>query len=73
MRIGWRPAWHPSAALRESYDATMCDPAFLAETKMHDMTIRPQSGGEIAALVGKAAATPKPVLQRTAQILGWLK
>ena len=43
------------------------------DAKKKDMTIRPQSGAEIAALVEKAAETPKPVLLRTAQMLGWLK
>jgi len=35
--------------------------------------IRPQSGAEIAALIRQAGAVPKPVLERTAQLLGWQK
>jgi tripartite-type tricarboxylate transporter receptor subunit TctC len=60
-------------ALRAAYAATMEDPAFLEEAKKASMLIRPQSGAEIEALVKKAAATPKPVLEKTAQILNWKK
>jgi hypothetical protein len=35
--------------------------------------IRPQSGEEVEALVQKAASTTKPVLERTAKLLGWGK
>jgi hypothetical protein len=37
------------------------------------MMIRPQTGAEIEALIRQAAAAPKPVLERTAQMLGWQK
>ncbi len=59
--------------LREAYDATLRDKAFLAEAAQHAMMIRPQTGPEIAALIKQAAAVPKPVLERTAQLLGWQK
>jgi hypothetical protein len=59
--------------LREAYEATMKDKAFLAEAGKHAMMIRPQTGAEIEALVSQAAAVPKPVLDRTAQLLGWQK
>jgi hypothetical protein len=59
--------------LREAYDATMRDKAFLDEAARHAMLIRPQTGTEIEALVQQAAAAPKPVLERTAQLLGWQK
>jgi len=59
--------------LREAYDATMRDKAFLDEAQKHAMMIRPQTGAEIEALIRQAAATPKPVLERTAQLLGWQK
>jgi tripartite-type tricarboxylate transporter receptor subunit TctC len=60
-------------ALRAAYAATLEDPAFLQEAKKANMLIRPQTGAEIEALVKKAAATPKPVLEKTAQILNWKK
>jgi hypothetical protein len=59
--------------LREAYDATMKDTAFLEEAGKHAMIIRPQTGAEIAALIKQAAVAPKPVLERTAQLLGWGK
>jgi hypothetical protein len=59
--------------LREAYDATMKDKAFLEEAGKHAMMIRPQTGAEIEALIKQAAAVPRPVLDRTAQLLGWQK
>jgi len=59
--------------LREAYDATIKDKAFLEEAGKHAMMIRPQTGAEIEALVKQAAGVPKPVLERTAQLLGWQK
>ncbi len=59
--------------LRDAYDATLRDKAFLAEAAQHAMMIRPQTGAEIEALIKQAAAVPKPVLERTAQLLGWRK
>ncbi len=59
--------------LRDAYDATMRDKAFLEEAARHAMMIRPQTGAEIEALIKQAAVVPKPVLERTAQLLGWQK
>jgi hypothetical protein len=59
--------------LREAYAATMRDQAFLEEAGKHAMMIRSQTGAEIAALIKQAASVPKPVLDRTAQLLGWQK
>jgi hypothetical protein len=59
--------------LREAYAATMRDQAFLEEAGKHAMMIRPQTGAEIAALIKQAAGVPKPVLDRTARLLGWQK
>jgi hypothetical protein len=59
--------------LREAYDATLRDKAFLDEAAKHAMMIRPQTGAEIEALIRQAAVVPKPVLDRTAQLLGWQK
>jgi hypothetical protein len=59
--------------LRAAYDATLADKAFLAEAAAHAMMIRPQTGTEVEALIEQAAVIPKPVLDRTAQLLGWQK
>jgi hypothetical protein len=47
------------------------DPEFLEETKKLNMETRPQTGAQVDALVKQVAATPKPVLDKTARILGW--
>jgi hypothetical protein len=59
--------------LRDAYDATMRDKAFLEEAARHAMMIRPQTGSEIEALIKQTAVVPNPVLERTAQLLGWQK
>jgi hypothetical protein len=51
----------------------LADKAFLAEAAAHAMMIRPQTGTEVEALIEQAAVIPKPVLDRTAQLLGWQK
>jgi tripartite-type tricarboxylate transporter receptor subunit TctC len=58
-------------ALRTAYAATMDDPEFLAEARKLNMEIRAQTGAQVTALTAQVIATPKPVLARTATILGW--
>jgi tripartite-type tricarboxylate transporter receptor subunit TctC len=58
-------------ALRAAYAATLKDAEFLKDAEKASMEIRPQAGAEIAALVSRVSATPKPVLARTAKLLGW--
>ncbi len=61
------------AALRAAYAATMADPDFLAEAAKLNMQVQPQDGRQVNALVRQVAAIPKPVLERTARLLGWRK
>jgi hypothetical protein len=61
------------ALLRAAYEATLHDKAFLDDAAPHAMLIRPQSAAEVGALIQRASAAPKPVLERTAQLLGWQK
>jgi tripartite-type tricarboxylate transporter receptor subunit TctC len=58
-------------ALRTAYAATMDDPEFLAEARKLNMEIRAQTGAQVTTLTAQVIATPKPVLARTAKILGW--
>jgi tripartite-type tricarboxylate transporter receptor subunit TctC len=51
-------------ALRRAFDATMKDPAFLAEAEKSKLEIDPMSGEEIAAFVAKLNATPPDVVAR---------
>ena len=59
------------AALRSAYDATMKNPAFIAEAEKLGMMIRPARGTEVEALVRKVAETPKPVINEAARLLEW--
>ncbi len=59
------------ATLRAAFDATMKDEAFLADAVKSKMLIKPQTGGEIAKLVERAAATPPAVIERTSALLEW--
>lgn len=51
------------AALRKSFDATMSDPAFLAEAKARSRDIEPIDGTKLAALVQRMLDTPKDTIQ----------
>jgi hypothetical protein len=58
-------------ALRTAYVQTLADPQFLDETKRLNMDTRPQTGAQVDALVKAVAATPQPIIDKTARILGW--
>jgi tripartite-type tricarboxylate transporter receptor subunit TctC len=51
------------AALRAAFDATMTDPAFLAEAKKQDLEVRPVSGVELEKLVAEVYASPPDVIE----------
>jgi tripartite-type tricarboxylate transporter receptor subunit TctC len=57
------------ATLRNAFDATMKDPAFIDEMNKRKYTLDPESGGELEALVKRAYATPKPVIDRIATLI----
>jgi tripartite-type tricarboxylate transporter receptor subunit TctC len=57
--------------LRTAFAAALKDEALLAEAKKQSLEIRPKTGQELEAMVNKAAETPKPILEKTATILGW--
>ncbi len=50
-------------ALRAAFDATMKDPAFLADAKRQDLEVRPVSGAEAAKMVKDVYATPPAVVK----------
>ena len=58
-------------ALRAAYAATMKDPEFIKEAEKLNMQLRPQTGAQVSVLAKQVTETPKPVLERTAKILGW--
>jgi tripartite-type tricarboxylate transporter receptor subunit TctC len=51
-------------ALRAAFDATMRDPAFLADAKRQDLEVRPVSGSEADALLKEVYATPPEIVKR---------
>jgi tripartite-type tricarboxylate transporter receptor subunit TctC len=57
--------------LRTAFMAALKDEALLNEAKKQSLEIRPKTGQELEAMVKKAAETPKPILEKTATILGW--
>ena len=70
----WVPPGVPPervAALRDAFEATAADPMLLAEASQRAIIIRPQAGPAIDALVKQTAATPKPVIEKAARLLGW--
>jgi tripartite-type tricarboxylate transporter receptor subunit TctC len=58
------------SALRRAFDATMKDPAFLAEAAKTGMDISPSTGEEAQKFSDLIANTPKDVLARAKKILG---
>lgn len=57
------------AALRAAFDATMKDPAFLADAERLQLDVRPVSGAEIDALIAHLYTTPKDVVARAARAM----
>jgi tripartite-type tricarboxylate transporter receptor subunit TctC len=56
-------------ALRRAFDATMRDPAFVADAAKLQLEIDPMTGEAVQALVGDLAATPPDVVARVRAIL----
>jgi hypothetical protein len=52
------------AALRRAFDATMTDPAFIADATRLQFDVDPLTGEQVQALVGELAATPRDVVAR---------
>ena len=50
-------------ALRDAFDATMKDPAFLAEMKRLDLEVRPQLGARLEQMVKEVYAYPADVVK----------
>src|SRR6266851_1998398 len=52
------------SALRQAFDATMRDPAYLAEADKLKIDVDPLSGGEVAALIEQVSRTPADTVAR---------
>jgi tripartite-type tricarboxylate transporter receptor subunit TctC len=57
------------AALRSAFQATMKDPAFLADASKLKIEVSPITGEEIERFVKEAYATPKPIIERARVVL----
>ncbi len=55
--------------LRDAFDATMKDPGFIADAKKRRFSLDPESGEDLEALVKKAYATPKPIIERITNLI----
>jgi tripartite-type tricarboxylate transporter receptor subunit TctC len=49
--------------------ATMKDPDLIAEAKRQKLPVDPKSGEQLAALIKKIYATPKPIVDRVAELI----
>jgi tripartite-type tricarboxylate transporter receptor subunit TctC len=58
-----------AAMLRRAFDATMKDPAFVAESEKIQAEILPTTGEDVQKLVTKLYGTPKPVVERVKKFL----
>jgi tripartite-type tricarboxylate transporter receptor subunit TctC len=57
-------------ALRRAFDATMLDPAFLAETEKLKIEVEPLTGEQVATLIAEAYATPAETVARVREAMG---
>ena len=55
--------------LRDAFMATMKDPQFLSDAERQKLDIRPENGEYLAALVKKIYATPRPIVDRVAELI----
>jgi tripartite-type tricarboxylate transporter receptor subunit TctC len=55
--------------LRRAFDATMKDPSFLDEGKKMQADITPTTGENAQAIIARAYATPKSVVERAKRLL----
>ena len=57
------------AALRAAFDATMKDPAYLAEAEKLKIDVDPMNGADLAAFVAQVAKTPADTVARVRKAL----
>jgi tripartite-type tricarboxylate transporter receptor subunit TctC len=56
------------AIIRKGFDATMKDPAFVAEMKKSQLVVHPISGEEAEKIVSKIVTVPPAIIQKAKQI-----
>jgi tripartite-type tricarboxylate transporter receptor subunit TctC len=55
--------------LRDAFDATMKDPEFIAEAGLRKLTLDPEDGEHLEALIKKTYATPNLIIDRIAKLI----
>ncbi len=55
--------------VRDAFTATMKDPEFIADAKKQKLDVEPETGEHLAALISKIYATPKPIVQKIAELI----
>jgi tripartite-type tricarboxylate transporter receptor subunit TctC len=55
--------------LRDALSATMKDPDFLADAKKQKLDVNPMDGEQLAALIKKIYATPKPIVDKIVELI----
>jgi tripartite-type tricarboxylate transporter receptor subunit TctC len=55
--------------LRTAFDATMKDPEFVAEVQKNKFQLEPGTGEELATLINRIYATPKPIVEKIGNLI----
>jgi hypothetical protein len=55
--------------LRSAFDATMTDPAFLADAAKAKVTVAPRDGAYLSGIINSIYATPKPVIAQIKKVI----
>ena len=55
--------------LRDAFSATMKDPEFVADAGKQKLDVEPEDGEHLAALIRKIYATPKPIVEKIAELI----
>ncbi|MGZ3307250.1 MAG: Bug family tripartite tricarboxylate transporter substrate binding protein [Xanthobacteraceae bacterium] len=55
--------------LRDAFNATMTDPAFVAEAQKSKLDLEPEDGEHLAVLIAKIYATPKPIVNKITSLI----
>jgi hypothetical protein len=55
--------------LRDAFSATMKDSEFVSDVQRSKLDLEPEDGEHIAALIAKIYATPKPIIDRVANLI----
>jgi tripartite-type tricarboxylate transporter receptor subunit TctC len=57
-------------AMRKAFDATLKDPAFLAEAEKVRLEVDPLTGAQMEKLLKSAYETPKPLADQASKLRG---